>query len=312
MQHQALTFIDPAELARISDLQLLARTVVQGITSGLHGSRRMGSSVEFAQYRPYTQGDDPRFVDWHLYGRTDRLHIKQFHEETSMRCTILVDCSASMDYGSGAVTKFRYAQMVAASLAVLLAQQRDSVGLIGYHEDVVTHLPPNNQANQLRRILVELDNLSPEKTTDTTRALRYLGDILLPRGMVVLISDLVHPLDETLEHLRSLRARRHDVLVFQIEDPAERDFTFDQSVTLIDAEDGREQFTVPSEVRDEYLANRQAHFDRIRRECLAVEIDIGGFATDQPLDHLLHHFMYRRTHVLTTANRRSNRPGASV
>jgi uncharacterized protein (DUF58 family) len=304
MKNQALRFIDPAELARISDLQLLARTVVQGLLSGLHTSPKTGASIEFAQYRPYTQGDDPRFVDWRLYGRTDRLHIKQFQDETNLRCTVLLDCSASMNYSSGGITKFRYAQMLAACLIVMLKQQHDAAGFIGYHESILSHVPPRAHPNQARRILVELENLECAGATDTTGALRYLGDVLLPRGMVVLISDLLHPQEETVEHLRSLRARRHDVLVLQITDPAERDFSFDRTITLVDAEDGREQYTVPEAVREEYLANRAHHFDSIRHECLAAEIDIAEFATDEPLDKALHHFMHHRNSVLITSSRR--------
>jgi uncharacterized protein (DUF58 family) len=127
-----IPFIDPAQLARITDLQLLARTVVEGMSQGLHRSPHTGASVEFAQYRPYAQGDDPRFVDWRLYGRTDRLHIKQFEKETSLRCTLVLDCSASMNYAYSGLTKFHYAKMLAACLAYLLSRQADAIGFVAY------------------------------------------------------------------------------------------------------------------------------------------------------------------------------------
>ncbi|MCH7959886.1 MAG: DUF58 domain-containing protein [Candidatus Hydrogenedentes bacterium] len=295
--------IDPAELASIGDLQLIARTVVEGLMSGLHRSPHSGSSIEFAQYRAYAQGDDPRFVDWRLYGRTDRLYIKQYEEETSLRCTLLLDCSASMDYTSHAVSKFTYARMLAAALAMILHEQRDAPGLVAYHHDLVEYVPARSGASHLRRIFVELDNVVPEGRTDTPRALKRLSDVLKPRGMVVLISDLLHPLDEMIDHLKSLRARRHDVLVLQISDPAEQTFPFEQSVTFVDAETGREQFAVPDAVREDYLKNRAAHFDRIRKDCLASEIDVAEFVTTEPLDRALRYFLHHRAHALMTSGR---------
>lgn len=299
------TFIDPQELARLADLDLIARTAIAGFQGGLHRSIRSGSSAEFAQYHPYSQGDDPRFVDWRLYGRTDRLHTKEFQEESNMRAMLLLDCSASMDYGSGPVTKFRYAQILAACLTLLLSRQRDAVGFIAYQGQLGVHLPPRVHPNHARRILVELENLHPAGGTDTAGALRFLGDVLPPRGMVILISDLLHPLEDVLSHLRSLRARRHDVLVFQISDPAELTFPFEKLLLLQDAESGREQFADPESARAEYLANRARHFQQIRAECLAAEINIEEFVTDQPLDHALHHTLSRRNHALLTASRRS-------
>ena len=287
MATETLNFIDPAELARIADLQLLARTVVKGFLTGLHTGLSSGTSAEFAQYRNYGQGDDPRFIDWRLFARSDRLHIKQFEEETNLRCTLLLDCSASMDYGSTPVSKFRYAQMLAACLCVLLGQQRDAIGFIGYHGEIHSRIPPRANPDQARRILAELQGLQPGGTTDTSGALQFLGDILPPRGMVILISDLLHPTEEMMNQLGSLRGRRHDLLVCQISDPAEQTFPFDRSVTLQDVEEGNEQFVVPDSVREGYLKNRQAHFEHIRSECLASEIDIKEFTTRDPLDHVL-------------------------
>jgi uncharacterized protein (DUF58 family) len=299
-----VNFIDPAQLLQLGDLQLLARTVVQGLGIGLQHSPDSGSAIEFAQYRPYAQGDDSRSVDWRLYGRTDRLHIKQYQEETNMRCTILLDCSASMNYGSGKVTKFQYARMLAACLAKILNAQKDMVGLVGYHQDINVYIPPRNNSRHLRRILLELEGMEPAGTTDTAGMLAYLGNLLAPRGMVILISDLLHPVEETIDHLKFLCARRHDLLVLQISDPAEQTFPFDRSVTFVDAEDDRHQFTVPDEVRAEYLENRKRHFDLIRKECHSVEIDLGEFPTAEPLDQALHFFMKRRFHRLLRSSRR--------
>jgi len=306
-QDQSIKFIDPKELSSVEDLQLLARMVVDGFMSGIHRSPHSGSSIEFAQYRPYTQGDDLRKVDWRLFGRSDRLHIKQYEEETTLRCTILLDCSGSMDYSSDGVQKFHYARMLAAVLSMLLQKQRDAVGLIAYHHELLTYVPPLSSERHLRRIFVELDNIAPEGKTDTPGALHYLGDVLKPRGMVILISDLLHPLDEMIDHLKSLRARQQDVLVIQISDPAEQTFPFDESYTFVDAESGQERYAVPDTVRDQYLENRKNHFDHIRKECLSAEIDIAEFTTNEPLDRALHFFMDNRlrTHLSTSHHSRS-------
>lgn len=310
---QVTQFIDPAQLHSLSDLELLARTVVEGFLSGIHRSPFSGASIEFAQYRPYSQGDDLRFVDWKLFGRTDRLHLKQFHEETNMRCTVLLDCSASMDYGSGPVTKFNYARMLAAALTMMLSRQKDAPGFIAFDEELVTHIPPRAEARHARRILVELSGLKPARTTGTAGALRFLGDVIKPRGMVVLISDLLHPIDETVEQLKSLRARRHDVLVFQITDPAERDFPFDMTTTFVDAENQEEQYAVPDAIREEYLANRAAHFEALRVACLGAEIHLEEFDTGQPLDHALMAFMRKRERALVTSSvKRTARGGNAL
>lgn len=296
----ALHTLDPTQLAAITDLELLARTVVDGFLAGLHRSPHSGSSIEFAQYRPYVQGDDLRFVDWKLYGRTDRLHLKQFQEETNLRCTLLLDCSASMDYASAWVTKFDYGRMLTACLAMMLDRQRDAVGFVAYHQELICHIPSLRDRHHLRRVLSALEGIKPAGPTDTAETLRVLGDLIPPRGMVVLVSDLLHPMEGMIEHLKSLRARRHDVLVLQVCDPAELTFPFDKTTTFIDAENAAELYAVPDLVRQGYFENRANHFAAIRRECLAAEIDVEEVRTDEPLGRALHAFLSRRNRSLMT------------
>lgn len=303
------SLIDPRQLARITDLELLARTVVDGFMSGVHRSPRIGSSVEFAQYRAYSQGDDPRFLDWKLYGRTDRLNIKQFREETNLHACILLDCSASMDYGQGAFTKFRYAVALSACLATLLQGQGDAPGLIAYHQNLVCHLPPELEKRHLRRLLATLEGLRPEQHSDVPNALGYLGQSLRPRGIVILVTDLLYPLPQVIEHLKMLRARRHDVLVFQISDPSERDFDYSDPLTLMDLESTREQYLVPDEIREAYLENRRQHFKTIVHEAVAAEIDHCELFCDQPLDGALRHFLHHRNRALKTNGLRHARGG---
>jgi uncharacterized protein (DUF58 family) len=298
--------ISPDDLARVQDLWLLAQTLVAGQQLGLHRSPHSGSSVEFAQYRPYAQGDDPRFVDWRRYGRSDRLHIKEFHEETNMRCTVLLDCSASMGYGTTALTKFRYAQILAASLAWLLTVQHDEVAFAAYQADICCHLPFQRRAHQVRRLIASIEQQRPAGQTATADALAWVGNVMTARGMVVLISDLLQPLPIVETQLRALRARRHDVIVFQIADQAEETFPFDAGAVLRDVEGHEERPANPAAVREAYLANRAAHFDRIREVSLAYEIDYVSLRTDRPLDHALQEFLNRRTHALLTTSKRAS------
>lgn len=297
--------IAPEDLAKVNDLWLLAQTLVAGQQLGLHRSPHSGVSVEFAQYRPYTQGDDPRFVDWRRYARSDRLHIKEFHEETNMRCTLLLDCSASMGYGTTALTKFRYAQILAASLAWLLTLQHDEVSLAAYHAAICHHIPFQRRGHQVRRLVAALEGLEPAGDTATGDALAWVGDVMTSRGMVVLISDLLQPLPVVETQLRALRARRHDVLVFQIADVAEETFPFGPDVTLRDLEDRGERPAGHERVREQYLAARSAHFNRVREVCLGYEIDYEPLRTDQPLDGALQQFLHRRNHALLTTSKRA-------
>jgi uncharacterized protein (DUF58 family) len=305
--------LSPDQLLAIPDLELLARTVVEGFMTGLHRSPFTGASIEFAQYRPYVQGDDLRFVDWSLYARTDRLHTKQFHKETNLRCSILLDCSASMRYASEQISKFRYAQMIAACLSMLLFRQNDEMGLIAFDEKLQTFLPPRNNPQHLRRILTDITNAQAQQGTAISSALKQAADTLPHRGLVILISDLLSPVEELLPPIKQLSARRHDVVILQITDLAEQDFPFQKSATFIDPESGRELFVVPDHVREEYHNNRNLHFETIRKECLSAEIDIQEFLTNQPLDYALRYFLHHRNRALLSSSaRRSHAAGGGL
>ncbi len=310
MDVQAPRFIDPAELARIAHLPLIARTVVAGLGTGLHRGWRTGGAAEFAQYRPYVPGDDPRRLDWRLYGRSDRLHIRQFDEETNLACTVLLDCSGSMDYGSGAVDKFRYGQMLAACLVWLAAAQGDAVGLIAFADKVLYAEPARRQAGQSQRLLARLQGLEAQGCTAADGALAYAAQALPARGLVIVISDLLQPVDTLDASLRQLGARRHDTLVLQISDPAEETFPFAGILELVDAEDGRQIVAVPQAVRQGYLENRQRHFQQLRRVCLEAAIDLAEFTCSRPLDLALHHYIHRRRRLLRARGRQGWSQGA--
>lgn len=300
----ALHFLNPDELAGVADLQLLARRVVEGFLAGLHRSPHFGSSIEFAQYRQYVQGDDPRFVDWNLYARTDRLHTKQFHEETNLRSMILLDSSASMSYASGKVSKLDYARMLAACLAMLLIKQNDAVGLSAFQELVRLTIPPKNSQRHLQRIFVELANIEPSGKTSLAEAAQHACETLPLRSMVILISDLLDDQNDFSTYIRLLRARGFDVLVLQISDPAERDFSISKSTLLIDPENQREQFVVPDDMREDYLENRRAYFHVIRSACIGMQVELDEFDTSEPLDRALHFFLRQRQQLLSAMSGR--------
>jgi uncharacterized protein (DUF58 family) len=307
----APAFIDPRQLEKLGDLQLLARTLVASLGDGLHRGVGSGNAAEFSQYRPYSAGDDTRMVDWRLYGRSDRLYLKESHQENSLRCCLLLDCSASMDYASSGLSKFSYGRMLAAGLAGVAQSQRDAIGLLAYHHAVETFVPPRLGGAHLTRVLESLQILQPGQGTDTTSALAWAVEVLPPRGMVVLISDLLYPVDEVLAHLRTLQARHHDVLVLQISDPAERDFPFAQGQALEDAEDGSRGFAADASARRQYLENRARHFDRLAQACLDDGIELEEFSSDEPLDRALHRFLRRRRRLARLPGK-SQRPGWSA
>src|SRR3954466_8896127 len=222
------SFIDPPTLMRIRSLQLRARIVVQGFLSGLHRSPHHGFSVEFSEYRQYSPGDDPRYLDWKLYARSDRYYIKRFEEGTNLRCHLLVDLSRSMGYGSLGYTKIDYARTVAATLAYFLSMQRDAVGLVTFDQRIADYLPARYRPGHLHRLMVCLERAVAGTSTDVSRPLEQIASVVRRRGMVVLISDLLAPSNMLRTRLGYLRSQGHEVVLMRVLDPAEVDFTFDK------------------------------------------------------------------------------------
>ncbi len=231
---------DPAALASLGHLEVIARWVVDGFLSGLHRSPRKGFSVEFADFRPYQPGDDLRYVDWKIAARTDRWVVKQYEEETNLRATLILDVSASMDWrGAPAVerlTKRTYGEQLAAALALLLLRQRDAVGLVRFDDAVRTSVPPRARTSQWRRLVAALMEPSGGRASDAPTALAQAARLVTRRGMVILISDLLVDVDPTLSALRGLRAAGHDVTVLHVMDPAERSFLLSGEARYADTE----------------------------------------------------------------------------
>ncbi|HEX7071442.1 MAG TPA: DUF58 domain-containing protein [Rhodothermales bacterium] len=291
---QTNRFIDPLTLSRISSLELLARGVVEGFVSGLHRSPYRGFSVEFMAYRPYMPGDDLMHLDWKLFARTDRYFIKEFEDETNTALNVLLDVSASMEFGSGAVTKRAYGSYLAAALAYLAVRQHDAVGLTLFDERVRTSLPPRSTRRHLHFLLRELESAAPGTRSAIEKPLHELAERQRKRGFVALVSDLLDEPESIVDGLRHFRYLGHDVIVFHVIDPQEMTFPFSDLVEFEDMESG-DRLTVSAEAaRDVYLENLTRHQETIRRECALQGIDYVLLPTDQPLDAALFAYLAGR------------------
>src|SRR5437773_7910211 len=239
------SLIHPKALMSIKNLELRARIVVEGFWTGIHRSPYHGFSVEFTEYRQYTPGDDPRYLDWRLYARSDRYYIKKFEVETNLRCHLLVDNSRSMTYGSLSYTKAQYANTAAATLAYFLYLQGDGVGLLTFDEQIRDYLPARHRTGHLRHLMLNLEKPPGGTQTDLTRPLKRIVEIVTKRGLMVLISDLLAPIDALEKNLASLGACGHEVIVFNVLDPVELSFSFDKASLFHDMESGRDLYIDP-------------------------------------------------------------------
>jgi len=281
---RARQFLDPAVVARLSNLELKARTVVEGFLSGLHRSPFKGFSVEFAEYRQYIPGDDLSTIDWKVYARSDRHYVKKFEEETNLNCHVMLDVSGSMAYGSRGITKYEYGQCLAASLAYLMNRQRDGVGLAAFDERIVTMLPASARPGHLSAMLVTLDRLQLGTETNVSKPLHQLADSLSKRGMVVLISDLLDDPERVIRGLKHFRFRGTDVIVFHLLDPDELAFPFQRATRFEDMETHDEVLAQPLMVREHYLKAIGGLIERYKQELGAAGIDYQLLTTDQPLE----------------------------
>jgi uncharacterized protein (DUF58 family) len=288
--------VDTAALMKIRSLELRARVVVEGFQRGLHRSPFHGFSVEFTEYRPYVPGDDVRFLDWRLYARSDRDYVKKFEDETNLRCHLLVDQSGSMGYGSLAHDKASYAATLAATLAHFLDGQGDAVGLVTFAARPIETLPARHRPGQLRRLMLLLDRPPAGPSDELGKPLEAAAALVARRGLVVLISDLLAPLGQLERQLGALSASGHEVVIFQVLDPAERTFTFadDSAAVFRDLESGRKLLVEPSSARPAYQRALEAHLGALDAACRRWGIERHLFTTDTPLDLALLAFLGRR------------------
>lgn len=278
---------DPATLARIARLELRARLVVEGIISGMHRSPHRGYSVEFAQHREYTPGDEIRHIDWQAYGRSDRYYVKQYEEETNLKAYLALDTSRSMSYGSGPLAKLDYAAVAAAALASLLLRQRDSVGLALFNEGIRTFLPAAGTPSHLREVLKRLEAPETAPRTSIGHAFHDLAERVKRRGLIVILSDLFDAADEIRRGLQHFRHRRHEVIVIHVLDREELTFPFRDPVVFEGMEEEGLLPAEPRALRAEYLRLLEAHVDALRRGCREMGMDYVQMPTDEPVGDAL-------------------------
>jgi uncharacterized protein (DUF58 family) len=287
-------FLDPQALTRIASLELIARTVVEGFISGLHRSPHLGFSVNFAEYSPYRPGDDIRKIDWKVYGRTDRLFIKNYEGETNTSIHLILDCSRSMSYASQGIPKLEYGQYLAACLGYFAFKQRDAVGFISYDEDIVDYIPARGSVGHLNTVLHAIEKARPGNRTDFLKPLLRVSERLRRRGIVVVISDLYDEPENVMNGLRHLALRGNDVVVFQILDPAEIRFQFPDAAQFVDMETRAEMHVIPDYIRQEYRKLLREQISEYEKECRKDRMDYCLMDTSQPLDSALFGYLVRR------------------
>ena len=287
-------YYDPARLAKLGNLQLLARAVVEGYISGLHRSPFKGFSAEFAAYREYLPGDDLKHFDWKIFARSDRKYVREYEEETNMTCTILLDASGSMAYRSNGMSKLTYGSYLAAALTYLMVQQRDQVGLVVYDEKVRERIPPRSSPAHMKYVLDRLEQVAPKGRTGTGKSLHFIAESLKRRGLVVVISDLLDDQDAVMNAFQHFRHERHELIVFNIFDNAEIEFPFKGLIEFKDIET-REKMQLRAEVvREAYCEKFNAFVERYRRDCTRSKIDYQLVNTATPFELMLAAYLRKR------------------
>ncbi len=292
------SFVDPKALARIDNLELVAKFVVDGFINGLHKSPYLGLSLDFAEHRAYMPGDDIRRIDWRLYARTDRYYVKEFEADTNANFTVLLDVSKSMAFGMKGLSKIDYARFLGASLAYFSSQQRDRVGLVTFDRDVVDYVPPS--AKHLDVVLHTIDRIRPQRPGLLKPAIEHALGALNRRGVLLLISDFYEPPEQVLEAVRPLRYRGNDVIVFHVLDPAEIDFPYEEAGNFEDLETGERIPIVPATLREKYHDLVMAHVAHLSRKFADDRIDYALFDTSTPLDYAMFHYLSNRVRLLKT------------
>jgi len=287
--------LSPESISRLSRLDLIARFVVEGYITGLHKSPYHGFSAEFAEHRQYMAGDSLRYLDWKVYGRTDRMYVKRFEEETNLKSHIILDVSGSMGFQSGgAVSKLRYGSILAAALAFLMIKQRDSVGLVTFSDSLKSYVPPRSVQSQLKEIIKVISSVEPSGVTVTGNILHTLAERISVRGLVVMISDLLVDPNEFIHALKHFRHNGHEVLVFHVLDPMEITFDYNTETRFNDLETGRRITTQPLQIRDTYLSMQHEKFSSLVHAMHDIAVDYARFTTDVPFDRALSEYLAKR------------------
>lgn len=321
MQNDYRKYLNPSVISKLSTLELKAKFVVEGFIAGLHKSPFHGFSVEFAEHRQYMPGDDLKYLDWKVLGRTDRYYIKQFEEETNLKSYIILDASKSMSFkssdpaysmlspfkkifrkkedvklssGTSGISKLEYATYLAASLSVLMNFQKDAVGLVVYDEEVKTYIPPKATSQNLKLILTHLTNLEGSGETNTAASLNTIAERIKRRGLVIIFSDLFDDQQKVINSLKHFRYKRNEVIVFQVLDPIEMSFAIDSPTIFKDMETNKEMLSQPLSVMQSYREAVKTFIDTYKTACRANNIDYTLLSTETPFDTALLQYLTKR------------------
>jgi len=288
-------FLTAADLQKITNLQVLARLVVEGFCSGLHTSPHKGFSVEFREHRPYVQGDEIRRLDWKVFGKSDRLYVKEYEEETNLRATLLVDASGSMSYRGGGIAKYQYAVRLAACLAYLMLRQADSVGLVTFDKKIRQYIPPRSRPSHLRVLLDALEQTRPGGETELGKVFHQLVPKIHRRGLLMILSDCFGDVTELMSALAHFRHAHHEVILFQIWDPDELEFPFKQWTRFDSLENEADKRLIdPVGRRAVYLENLAKFRQDLKEGCHRHRMDLVPVRTDQPYAEALAYYLARR------------------
>ena len=288
-------YLSSSIINKINSLSLRAKLAVEGFIIGLHKSPYQGFSIEFSEHRPYSYGDEIKHIDWKIMAKTDKLYIKQYEEETNLKCYILFDKSSSMKYASEDISKFEYAKTICAALSYLMIKQQDAVGLTLFDKKINYSIPARSKISHLNVLLKTLHNSSINGETKISNILHQLADSIKKRGLIILISDLLDNQKDVINGLRHFRYKGHEVIVFQILDEQEINFDFNKSAKFIDLETDEEIITDPRQIKNEYKKSMSAFCEKYRLECTQNNIDFIQISTSDSIDKALLGYLIKRT-----------------
>ncbi len=288
-------YLQPDIVSKLKGMELRARMVVEGFIAGMHKSPYHGFSVEFAEHRQYMPGDNIRAIDWKVFAKTDRYYIKKYEEETNLKGYLLLDCSRSMAYHSGQrLTKHDYAGLLSGALSYMMLHQRDAVGLVAFDDKIRRYIPPRSKAGHLHVLLKEIADQTPSEKTDIAVALHEMAERIKRRGLVIIMSDLLDEPSKIISGLRHFRYNGHEVILFHILDPRERDFAFGAEAVFKDMETGEEMTTLPFQIKKDFAKLAKEFAGEIALACRQSNIDYHPIDTAMPFDKALYGFLAKR------------------
>ncbi len=292
-------YLDPDFVSKLKSIELKARLVVEGFMVGLHKSPYHGFSVEFSQHRPYMQGDPIKNIDWKVYAKSEKFYIKQFEEETNLLSHVILDVSKSMAYkGNGPISKYEYASILASALMYIMIGQQDATGFISYSDKIKSYIPPRSNKMQLKNLLNELAETKPDDATETAKSLNSVSEKINRRGLVVIISDFFDNIEEIMNALKRLHFRKNEILVFQILDPVEKNFSFDRESIFVDMETGEEMNSQPRQIQKAYQDAFAEFMKELKTGCLNFGIDYNCIDTTTPFDKALLSYFRKRSKLI--------------